>query len=66
MAIIDRSILYAVGEIFGFAALWAVLRAIDKGGVAKIRHGNTSLEVKNEKKPDKIDEPKIINLDNPL
>lgn len=50
MAIIDKSILYAVGEIFGFAALWAVLRAIDKGGVARMRHGKTSLEIANENK----------------
>lgn len=52
MATIDSSILYAVGEIFGYAALWALLRAIDKGGIAKIRHHDTELEIKNEKKPE--------------
>ena len=50
LGLIDPTVLAAVGEVFAFAALWAVLRAIDKGGVAKIRHHETELEIKNEKK----------------
>lgn len=52
LGMIDPTVLYGTAEIFGFAALWTVLKAIDKGGVAKLRHGKTSLEVKNEKRPE--------------
>ena len=45
MAVVDGSVLAAVGEIFGFAALGTVINAIDKGHKATITKGNTSLTV---------------------
>lgn len=60
MAVIDSSVLYACGEIFGFAALYAVIRAVDKGGVAKVSHRDTHLEIKNQKQPE---EDKLIARD---
>ena len=47
-AIIDKSILTAVGELMGFGALWAVVKAIDKGVPAKISHNNTTLTIGDE------------------
>ena len=49
---IHPSVLYAAAEIFAFAGLWTIIVAIEKGGVAKIRHHDTELEIKNEKKPE--------------
>ena len=40
---IDQSVLIAVGEINGFAALGAVIKAIDNGGSATFHHNNTEL-----------------------
>lgn len=42
-AIIDKSVLTAVGELMGFGALWAVVKAIEKGTPATLKHGSTSL-----------------------
>ena len=47
LAKIDGSILTAVGELFGFAALWTVWHAILKGVDAKVQHGKTSVTVGN-------------------
>ena len=44
-AYIDSSVLIAVGEINGFAALGAVIRAIDNGGSATFHHNNTELTI---------------------
>ena len=44
-AIIDKSILTAVSELMGFGALWAVVKAIDNGTTAKLKHNNTELTV---------------------
>ena len=41
--VVDSSVLAAVGEIFAFAALFAVWEAVDKGIDAKIVHGNTTV-----------------------
>ena len=49
-AIIDKSVLTAVGELMGFGALWAVVKAIDKGTPATLKHGKTSLTVNEEEK----------------
>lgn len=46
LAVIDGSVLAATGELFGFAALGAVIHAIDTGKTATIQHGSTSLTVK--------------------
>lgn len=45
MAVIDGSVLAATGEIFSFAALATVIRAIDKGHKATIAKGDTTLTV---------------------
>ena len=44
-AYIDSSVLIAVGEINGFAALGAVIKAIDKGRSATFHHNNTELTI---------------------
>lgn len=44
-AIIDKSVLAAVSELMGFGALWAVVKAIDEGASATLKHNNTSLTV---------------------
>ena len=46
-AYIDSSILIAVGEINGFIALGAVIKAIDNGGSAIFQHNNTSVTITN-------------------
>lgn len=45
MGVIDPSVLAATGEIFAFAALGAVVKAIDKGVDAKVTKGDTTLTV---------------------
>ena len=42
---IHQSVLIAVGEINGFAALGAVIKAIDKGRSASIKHSGTELTI---------------------
>ena len=44
---IDSSVLKAVGELFAFAALGTLIKAIDKGLDAKVTHGDTSVTVGN-------------------
>ena len=44
-AYIDSSVLIAVGEINGFIALGAVLKAIDNGGSASIKHNGTEVTI---------------------
>ena len=44
-AYIDSSVLIAVGEINGFIALGAVIKAIDKGRSASIKHNGTELDI---------------------
>lgn len=48
LAVIDGSVLAAVGELFGFAALGEVAAAIERGHTASISHGNTTIEIKKE------------------
>lgn len=42
---IHQSVLIAVGEINGFIALGAVIKAIDNGKSATIKHNNTELTI---------------------
>lgn len=42
---IDGSVIAATGEIFAFAALWTVIKAIDKGTNASIRKGDVSVTI---------------------
>ena len=56
LGIIDSSVLAAVGEIFGFAALWTLIKAIDKGKVATISHNNTTISVGKDKDGNGLDD----------
>ena len=47
---IHQSILIAVGEINGFIALGAVIKAIDNGGSATFQHNNTTVTITNDEK----------------
>lgn len=47
MWIIDGSVLAAVGELFAFASLFKAGEAIDRGLDAKIKHGQTEIELNN-------------------
>ena len=47
---IHQSVLSAVGEINGFIALGAVIKAIDNGGSATFQHNNTSVTITNDEK----------------
>ena len=49
---IHQSVLIAVGEINGFAALGAVIKAIDKGVDATFQHNNTSVSITNNEEED--------------
>ena len=44
-AYIEQSVLIAVGEINGFIALGTVIKAIDKGRSASIKHNGTELDI---------------------
>lgn len=44
-AVIDGSVLAAVGELFGFAALANISAAIAKGIDAKVEHNGTSITI---------------------
>ena len=46
-AYIEQSVLIAVGEINGFIALGAVIKAIDKGRSASIKHNGTEVTITN-------------------
>ena len=48
LAVVDGSVLAAVGELFGFAALGEVTAAIERGHSATISHGNTHIEIKKD------------------
>ena len=47
MAIIDSSVLAAVGELAGFGAIWQVSKAIDRGVDASFKRNETELQLKN-------------------
>ena len=55
---IDGSVLAATGEIFAFAALGTVVKAIDKGVDARVQHRDTSITIGdlNETKTNPIDD----------
>ena len=56
LAVVDGSVLAAVGEIFAFAALGEVAAAIERGHSASISHGNTTIEIKKEEDDDENQE----------
>jgi len=45
LGIIDSSVFVAVGELFGFAALWELHVAVRRGLDAKISHHDTSISL---------------------
>lgn len=49
LSVIDNSVLIAVGELNGFAALGAVIKAIDRGSSATFHHNNTELTINSNK-----------------
>lgn len=57
-AVVDSSVIACVGELFGFAALGAFIKALDKGVDASVRHGDTELTLSN---PDENSEPHHTN-----
>ena len=46
--VIDGSVLAATGEIFAFAGLGTVIKAIDKGVDASVTHKDTTINISNE------------------
>lgn len=48
LAVIDGSVLAAVGEVFAFAALWTLIKAMDEGHTATLTHNDTTLTINNE------------------
>ena len=53
---IHQSVLIAVGEINGFAALGAVIKAIDKGSSATFHHNGTEVTINSNEENDEEDE----------
>ena len=49
---IHQSVLIAVGEINGFIALGTVIKSIDKGRTASIKHNNTEININGGKEED--------------
>jgi hypothetical protein len=52
--IIDSSVLAGTGEIFAFAALVTVFKAIDNGVEAKITHNDTSIIINDDNKDNDV------------
>ena len=46
--IIDQSVIQAVGEILGFAAIWMLPEAITAGKNIKLEHGNSTITINNQ------------------
>lgn len=44
-AVIDGSVLAAVGELAGFGALWALIKAMDLGIDARVKHNGTEVTI---------------------
>lgn len=42
---ISPTVLQGVGELFAFASLGTVIKAIDRGGATKIKHKDTMVEI---------------------
>lgn len=52
MAVIDSSILIAVGELTGIGALWEFSRAMKRNTNAKVKIKEIELEINGKKEPD--------------
>lgn len=45
---IDPTVIQAVGELMGFAAIWMLPKAITAGKNIKLEHGSTTITVNNK------------------
>ncbi len=45
MAEVSGSVLASVGELFAYATLYSLIKAIQKGKEATLQHGNTSISI---------------------
>ena len=50
---VHESVLQAVAEIFGFASLWTIVIAVEKGTGASLRKGDVEVEIKEEHNQEK-------------
>ena len=50
---IHETVLQAVAEIFGFAALWTIVIAVEKGTGASFRKGDVEVEIKEDHNQEK-------------
>ena len=50
---IHETVLQAVAEIFGFAALWTIVLAVEKGTGASLKKGDMELEIKEDHNQEK-------------
>lgn len=57
---INPTVLEAVGEIFAFASLGTVIKAIDKGVDAKVKKGDTELSIGDFNKEDKEEDDEVF------
>lgn len=48
--VVDSSIFFGTGQLFAFAGLWTLNRAIDKGVDARVKHNETEIQIINENK----------------
>lgn len=58
---ISPSTLQAVAEIFAFASLGTIIKAIDKGKAVELKHGNTSISVRKKDDEDVDDVVEQLN-----
>lgn len=54
--VVDPSVIASVGELFAFAALATVIKAIDKGVDATLSKGDMQIEIKNDDEQNKNEE----------
>ena len=50
---VHESVLKAVAEIFGFASLWTIVIAVEKGTGASLRKGDIELEIQEDHNQEK-------------
>ena len=47
MGEINPTVIKAVGELFGFAALWTIVHGINKGCDVALKHNDTEIDINN-------------------
>lgn len=65
LAVIDGSVLAAVGELFGFTALGEVAAAIERGHSASISHNGTTISINKEEEEMALPQPEEENAEDP-